>query len=79
MTDQPENKPVAQELSGRIGKYEIVHHIGKGAMGLVYRARQLNVAREVAIKVLRPDVDVTDEIRQRSAAKRYAPPGVWTP
>jgi eukaryotic-like serine/threonine-protein kinase len=36
----------------RIGSYEVIAAIGAGAMGEVYRARDLTLKREVALKVL---------------------------
>jgi tRNA A-37 threonylcarbamoyl transferase component Bud32/tetratricopeptide (TPR) repeat protein len=65
MTDQPENKAVAKELSGRIGKYEIVHHIGKGAMGHVYKAHDTILDRDVALKVMVANIVDDPELKQR--------------
>src|SRR5262245_21382892 len=38
----------------KIGSYEIAGAIGAGGMGEVYRARDVRLARDVAIKVLPP-------------------------
>src|SRR5512143_484191 len=46
-----------QNLSGQmLGQYELRDLIGVGGMGAVYRGYQVNLKREVAIKVLSPQL-----------------------
>ena len=47
----------------RLGPYEIVSAIGAGGMGEVYRATDINLDRDVAIKVL-PDAFAQDPERR---------------
>ena len=49
----------------RLGPYEIVDAIGAGGMGEVYRARDTRIGRDVAIKVLPPDVETDPDRRRR--------------
>ena len=74
MTDQPEAKPAAlvKELSGRIGKYEIVRPIGKGAMGMVYLAHDTILERDVALKVMVSQIADDPELIQRFAREAKA-------
>jgi eukaryotic-like serine/threonine-protein kinase len=40
----------------RLDRYELISVLGKGAMGTVYRARQLSLERNVALKVMAADL-----------------------
>jgi len=68
-----------------VGRYEIEKTLGRGAMGIVYLARDPLIDRKVALKTLRldVDVDVADEFRERflreaQAAGRLNHPGIVT-
>jgi serine/threonine protein kinase len=49
----------------RLGPYEILAHIGAGGMGVVYRARDSRLERDVAIKFLPPGILHDDAARRR--------------
>src|SRR5688572_11324989 len=44
------------------GKYKIERMLGKGGMGAVFLAHDLTLEREVAIKVLPPDISMDEHI-----------------
>jgi eukaryotic-like serine/threonine-protein kinase len=42
----------SRRIGHRVGPYEILDHLGSGAMGAVYRARHLKSGQEVALKLI---------------------------
>jgi WD40 repeat protein len=53
------------ELPRRVGDYEPLEEIGRGGMGIVYRARHLRLQRVVALKMLLSGYFAGDEQRAR--------------
>jgi tRNA A-37 threonylcarbamoyl transferase component Bud32/tetratricopeptide (TPR) repeat protein len=61
----PGNPSPLKELTGRIGKYEIVKPLGKGAMGIVYLAHDTILERDVALKVMVSNIADDPELLER--------------
>src|SRR5215475_3107579 len=72
--------------TGRFGRYEVVCELGRGAMGVVYKARDPKINRVVAIKtisLLGQGEEEQREYRERffreaEAAGRLSHPGIVT-
>ncbi|PYN93729.1 MAG: hypothetical protein DMD91_29470 [Candidatus Rokuibacteriota bacterium] len=67
----------------KIGKYDIIQRIGRGGMGEVFKAHDAGLDRDVALKVISTDADVTDELRARffreaQACGRLSHPNIVT-
>ena len=56
---------MAIEPGTRLGPYEVVAPIGRGAMGEVYRAIDTRLKREVALKLLPPQLTRDDAAKRR--------------
>jgi serine/threonine-protein kinase len=54
-----------KELTGQIGKYEILRTLGRGAMGHVYVAHDTVLDRDVALKVMVAQIADDPELKQR--------------
>ena len=63
----PEIEPETDPLLGTVidGKYRIESLLGEGGMGSVYRVHHLALRRDLALKVLRPDLTSHAEVAAR--------------
>ncbi len=78
MRERSSSKPSPNPYGGnaaaasteKIGKYDIVREMGRGAMGIVYEGTDPYIGRRVAIKTIRFDV-LTQPAEQDEAQKRF--------
>jgi class 3 adenylate cyclase/tRNA A-37 threonylcarbamoyl transferase component Bud32 len=78
--------PPLDEETQRIGRYEVIGELGRGAMGAVYKAKDPQIGRTVAIKMIlmgnQPQEDI-DQYKQRfyreaQTAGQMSHPGIVT-
>jgi len=63
----------------RIGRFELIREVGRGAFGVVYEARDLELGRQVAFKVVRPgtaDVASDQILREAEAIAALSHPNL---
>ncbi|WP_370288613.1 serine/threonine-protein kinase [Nocardioides sp.] len=53
------------QVGDRLGRYKLVEVLGRGGMGTVFRARDEALERDVAVKVIHPQLAVEGEFRER--------------
>src|SRR6266852_1421752 len=67
----------------KIGKYQVLERIGRGGMGMIFKAHDPVLNRAVALKVISTEIEVTDELRARffreaQACARLSHPNIVT-
>ncbi len=72
LTDQYQSSLFVPSLPYTIGDYELLDVIGRGGMGVVYRARQVSLNRTVAVKMIHENRPASDENRKRFFAEAEA-------
>ncbi len=75
--------PAVEEIANVFPQLEVLQFIGQGGMGAVYRARQTQLDRVVALKVLPPDIGDDPAFAERftreaKAMARLNHPGIVT-
>jgi hypothetical protein len=70
-------------MTEQIGKYRVLERIGRGGMGMIFKAHDPVLDRPVALKVISSEVEVTEELRARffreaQACARLSHPNIVT-
>ncbi|MEK7467425.1 MAG: protein kinase [Planctomycetota bacterium] len=70
--DEKEGKDKGGLIGTRVGGYRIMERLGRGGMGTVYKANQIALNREIALKVLSPDLIQEDVFKNLFIAEARA-------
>jgi hypothetical protein len=84
LPDRPGDAPAALVEGARVGRYVLRARLGAGAMGVVFSAHDPELEREIAVKLLRSDLDddaprlplTARLLREAQAMARLAHPNV---
>ena len=68
------DEPDGSELLGTViaDRYQLDAILGRGGMGLVYRAAHLGLRRQVAVKILHPSLATSHDVRNRFEREAFA-------
>ena len=64
-------KPAAGARVTKLGRYEVLSELGKGAMGVVYLAKDPVIGRLVAVKTIRNSQGDDDDSESREFRERF--------
>ena len=79
--EQREADPLPLVPGTVIGRFEIIRELGRGGFGVVYEARDRDLGRQVALKIVRPGRSTVEEgnvPREAEAISRLAHPNLIT-